>query len=172
MGAVKVSLGPQPRGVSPCLGKLEHAKLLQSALNGRMKGHTVPQQMSPPGGAPTYCWNDECSSGVEGESYYGTSLLQLGENGRPYCHNCIAENPTLVEPPNAGSMIKAQYKLAWMLPDGVTERFDDTQQRGWQPVWHAVHKRRFLTPAFNMSNGRLPSSIRAILRSKFPNANL
>ena len=45
------------------LGKLEHAKLLQSALNGRMKGHTVPQQMSPPGGAPTYCWNDECSSG-------------------------------------------------------------------------------------------------------------
>ena len=69
-------------------------------------------------------------------------------------------------------MIKAQYKLAWMLPDGVTERFDDTQQRGWQPVWHAVHKRRFLTPAFNMSNGRLPSSIRAILRSKFPNANL
>ena len=66
----------------------------------------------------------------------------------------------------------AQYKLAWMLPDGVTERFDDTQQRGWQPVWHAVHKRRFLTPAFNMSNGRLPSSIRAILKSKFPNANL
>ena len=83
------------------LGKLEHAKLLQSALNGRMKGHTVPQQMAPPGGAPTYCWNDECSSGVEGESYYGTSLLQLGEHGRPYCHNCIAENPTLVEPPNS-----------------------------------------------------------------------
>ena len=73
---------------------------------------------------------------------------------------------------SAGSMINAQYKLAWMLPDGVTERFDDTQQRGWQPVWHAVHKRRFLTPAFNMRNGRLPSSIRAILRSKFPNANL
>ena len=82
------------------LGKLEHAKLLQSALNGRMKGHTVPQQMSPPGGAPAYCWNDECSSGADDESYYGMSLLQLGEHGRPYCHNCIAENPTLVEPPH------------------------------------------------------------------------
>ena len=28
------------------LGKLEHAKLLQSALNGRMKGHNVPQLRS------------------------------------------------------------------------------------------------------------------------------
>ena len=62
------------------LGKLEHAKLLQSALNGRMKGHTVPQKMAPPGGAPAYCWNDNCSSGVEGESYYGTwgGVVPLG----------------------------------------------------------------------------------------------
>ena len=28
------------------LRKLEHAKLLQSALNGRMKGHTTPQLMA------------------------------------------------------------------------------------------------------------------------------
>ena len=33
---------------------------------------------------------------------------------------------------STGSMLNARYRLAWMLPDGVTERFSGTQQRGYE----------------------------------------
>ena len=36
----------------------------------------------------------------------------------------------------------------------------------------AVHKRRFITPAFALNGGKIPNAIRAVLRSKFANANL
>ena len=73
---------------------------------------------------------------------------------------------------SGGSMLNARYYPAWLLPDGETEKFADNQQTGWQPIWHVVHKRRFITPAFALSGGKIPNAIRAVLRSKFANANL
>ena len=69
-------------------------------------------------------------------------------------------------------MLNAVYKLAWLAADGKTEKLAMQPEQGWEPIWHIVKVRRFLTPGFALVNGKIPSKIRPHLKDKFPAANL
>ena len=62
--------------------------------------------------------------------------------------------------------------LAWLAADGKTEKLAMQPEQGWEPIWHIVKVRRFLTPGFALVNGKIPSRIRPHLKDKFPAANL